>query len=356
MTDLKPIASKAAWLGSQIDYRAEGLHQLSAADLDEIAAGLRELQARGGPDFPDITAENFPLPHLGARLAALRDDLRYGRGFILLRGLSTERFDADDMARILYGLGAHLGTPTPQSWQGEMLGNVIDVSDVETQARGYHKGGGQRMHCDSCDIVALMCLREAVSGGVSRIASAVAVHDRIVAERPELARVLYTAMPYHRMDLDAQYGTGLPSRGPVTTFAVRDGEFSCYLSTVYATRGAGGTLPAEVKEALDMIESLASSPEFYLDMNIRAGDIQFLNNRLLLHGRTNYQDAPDIAARRHMLRLWLRVPDWPELTDAQRVHASDDHRLWLRQREPRMEVPSRYLAAMTHRKEMAAAD
>ncbi len=356
MTDLHTINSKAAWLGSQIDYRTEGLHLLSPADLDELTAALGTLRAGGDPDFPDITSETFPLPRLGTRLATLRDDLRHGRGFILLRGLSTARFNPDDMARILYGLGTHLGTPTPQSWQGEMLGNVIDVSDVETQARGYHKGGGQRMHCNSCDIVALMCLREAVSGGVSRIASAVAVHDRIVTERPDLARVLYTPMPYHRMDLDAQYGTGRPSRGPVATFAVRDGEFSCYLSTVYATRGAGGTLPPDAQRALDMIETLASSPEFYLDMNIRAGDIQFLNNRLLFHGRTNYQDAPDIASRRHMLRLWLRVPDWPELSDNQRVHASDDHRLWLRQRQPYMEVPSRYLAAMTRRKELAAAD
>jgi len=89
VTDLTPIANKAAWLGSQIDYRTEGLHLLSPADLDEIAAGLRVLQSHGNPDFPEITAENFPLPRLGARLATLRDDLRHGRGFILLRGISA---------------------------------------------------------------------------------------------------------------------------------------------------------------------------------------------------------------------------------------------------------------------------
>lgn len=353
--DLRPVASKAAWKGSEIDYRLEGLHQLSPPETEEIDAALRHLRGLGDLDFPAVTPDTFPLPRLGSRLAELRDELRWGRGFILLRGLQRGRYDADDMAGIFYGLGVHLGVPTPQSWQGELLGNVIDVSDVEAQARGYHAGGAQRMHCDSCDIVGLMCLREAIAGGVSRIASAVAVHDQIVRQRPELAAVLYQGLPYKRMDLDAQYGTGRPNAGqPITTFAIRDGEFSSYLSTFYATRGADGALPEPAREALDMIEQLAASPEFHLDMSIEAGDIQFLNNRLMLHGRTNYRDAPDIPNRRHLLRLWLRVPQWPELGNEQRVHTPEDHKLWLRQRRPGMELPVRYLAAMAERKQLAA--
>ena len=37
MTDLTPVAGPGTWLGSQIDYRDEGMHLLSAADLAEIA-------------------------------------------------------------------------------------------------------------------------------------------------------------------------------------------------------------------------------------------------------------------------------------------------------------------------------
>ena len=353
--NLSPIDSAASWKGSELDYRKEGLHQLSAAEANEIDAGLRHLRSLGDLDFLEITPETFPLPQLGIRLGQLRNDLATGRGFVLLRGLDRTRYDADDMARIFYGLGAHIGIPTPQSWQGELLGNVIDVSDIEAQARGYHAGGAQRMHCDSCDIVALMCLREAISGGASRIASAVAVHDRMVRERPDLAAILYAGLPYRRMDLDAKHGTGrVDSRLPISNFAVREGEFSCYLSTAYANRGANGAMPEKTREALDMVERLAASPEFYLDMSIGAGDIQFLNNRLMLHGRTDYQDAPEIARRRHLLRLWLRVPQWRELGDEQRVHTPEDHRLWLRQRHAGMEFPTRYLADMTKRKQMAA--
>jgi len=35
------------------------------------------------------------------------------------------------------------------------------------------------------------------------------------------------------------------------------------------------------------------------------GDLQLLNNRLLLHARTAYQDHPEPERKRHLLRLWL---------------------------------------------------
>ena len=119
----------------------------------------------------------------------------HGRGFLLLRGLPRERYSLDEIGRIYYGLGVHLGRPVAQSYQGELLGNVIDVSDVEAQARGYHAGGGQRMHSDNCDIVALMCVRAARSGGISRIVSAAAVHNTLLETRPDLLEALYGEWP-----------------------------------------------------------------------------------------------------------------------------------------------------------------
>jgi len=101
------------------------------------------------------------------------------------------------------------------------------------------------------------------------------------------------------------------------------------------------------REALDEVQRIAASPDTYLDMSIGEGDIQFLNNRLLLHGRTGYEDHHAMADRRHLLRLWLRVPDWPEQPHSQAMHRAEDHPLWLRQRTPFMEVPSRYLAEIT---------
>ena len=78
--------------------------------------------------------------------------------------------------------------------------------------------------------------------------------------------------------------------------------------------------------------------------------VQFLNNRTIMHGRTDYEDPPDIARRRHMLRLWLQMPTWPALPANQGMQSPADYPLWLRQRTSFMEVPTRYLADMTRRK------
>jgi hypothetical protein len=346
-----PVGGKAAWIGPSIDWREEGLHVLTAEEIAEIDAALVYLRGLGRADFPDITPEKFPLPTLGSLLRQKRDDIRDGRGFLLLRGLPRERYSADDMALIYFGTGAYLGEPIPQSWQGELLGHVIDIADLQEGVRGYNAGGGQRMHTDSCDIVALMCLREAQSGGASRIASAVAVHDHMAVHHPELLQALYDGFIFRRMERDASYGAGVLVR-PISVFSRAADRVSCYVSGSYPFRAveAGDTVMTPLqREALDKFHVLSSSPDFYLDMSIGAGDIQFLNNRLLIHGRTDYRDHPLVAQRRHMMRLWLRVPEWPPISERQAMHTREDHRLWLRQREPFMEMPSVFLQRMTER-------
>jgi hypothetical protein len=357
MNAIMPVEGPGAWLGSRIDYRDVGMHMLSPDEVAEIDAALRHLLSSGDVDFPAITTANFPLPTLSGLLARLGNELRFGNGFLLLRGLPRELYSFDDIARIYAGLGVHIGKLLPQSYHGELLGNVLDVSDIEQQARGYHAGGAQRMHTDTCDIVSLMCMRAAKSGGISRIVSAAAIHDRLLETRPDLVETLYGDYVFRRMELDAKLGDGRLVK-KVVIFSRATGEFSCNMSGSYPRRAveAGDAVMTDLQvEALEEVARLSSSPEFYLDMNIGEGDIQFLNNRLLLHGRTGYEDWPEIARRRHLLRLWLRVPSWPALPVNQGVHSPEDQPLWLRQRTPLMELPSRYLAEMTQRKAALAA-
>jgi Taurine catabolism dioxygenase TauD, TfdA family len=345
------MQERAVWTGATIDYHSDGLHTLTSADVAEIDAALANLHDLGDLDFPAITPATFPLPVLGGFLQDLREELRFGRGFLLLRGIPRERYSTDDMARIYFGLGAHIGLALPQSWQGELLGHVIDVSDIESGARGYHAGGAQRFHTDSCDVVSLMCLQSAKSGGASRICSAIAVHRRLERERPDLLQVLYDGFVFRRREVDADYGSGVLVR-KISVFARTDDEISVFLSGDYPNRAvaAGDAVMTPIqREALDEVQRIAASPETYLDMNIGEGDIQFLNNRMLLHGRTGYEDHREMVRRRHLLRLWLKVPGWPTQPEGQAMHTHEDHPLWLRQRTPSMEMPSRYLAEITAR-------
>ena len=347
------VGGPAAWRGDSIDWKTQCLHVLDADEVEEIDNALGHLKTLGDLDLPDITRTSFPLRAAANTLEKVKQSLWKGRGFAMLRGLPRHRFSADDMARIYFGLGAYLGRPMVQSYQGEWLGHVMDHADLEQNPRGYHSGGHMGMHTDSCDIVGLMCLRTAKTGGASRIASAVALHDELLSTRPDILETLYKGFFYRRMDLDAQFGTGRvlsKQRVPVFTRGAEGGSpLACYFLGGYARsaakRGDSPLTSAEL-EAIGCVERLAESPEFHLDMNFAEGDIQFLNNRLVLHGRTDYQDADAIAQRRHLLRVWLEVPEWPRLPEAQIFHTSEDRAKWSLQRVPRMEMPSTYIAGL----------
>jgi hypothetical protein len=356
-TDILPATGTSVWTGAALASGNSGIHHLDAVELAEIDTALRRLRGLGAIDLPAITMAHFPLFRCRDFLGRALLELRHGLGFLLLRGLPRDRYDADDMARIYFGLGTYLGACLPQSYLGELLGNVVDVSDVEADARGYHAGGGQRMHTDTCDIVSLMCLRAARTGGASRISSAMAVHNELLRARPDLLELLYEGYVCRRMELDARHGDGALVRHRAM-YARQGDEVWCNISGSYPRRAAaaGDAIMSSAQvEALDEIQRLAGSPDFYLDMSIGEGDIQFLNNRLILHGRTDYEDWPEIARRRHMLRLWLSVPSWPALPANQGMHTPADHAGWLRQRRPLMELPSQFLVEMTRRKAEQAA-
>jgi hypothetical protein len=61
-------------------------------------------------------------------------------------------------------------------------------------------------------------------------------------------------------------------------------------------------------EAIDALDRLHEDPRFVLLIDLKAGDLQFLNNRVILHSRTGYEDHPEPEYRRDLIRLWLNLP------------------------------------------------
>ena len=344
-----PIATPAAWKSADIDFAKDGLHLLDADDLRDIDGALQHLLSLGDLDLPEITPATFPLGRMGDFMRRLPERLASGRGFLMLRGLPRQQYSDDDMARIYLGLGSYISKPMVQSYLGDVLGHVIDVSDVEPKSRGYRKGGGLLMHTDSCDIVALMCLRTAISGGESRIASAPAVFNEIVDKRPDVFDILATGLYLKRADEDGKHATRTYSAERVPFITQNKDGVVCYLPTGYARLAEkSGQRPytKEESDALYHVRKVAASPEFYIDMGFSEGDIQFLNNRAIVHGRTDYTDADAIPDRRHLLRLWMTVAQWPEMPPSQIFHTAEDHRMWGQHRTPYGEFPSRHDAKL----------
>ena len=307
------VEGPSAWIGAEMREReAEWTYRLSPSEVAEIEAALKAVQARG-LDIADIRREDFPLPTLGPVLERLRAEVLNGRGFVLLRGMPVEDRPIAESATAYWGVGTWFGSARSQNAKGHLLGHVYDLggsSATDPTIRSYATAERQNFHIDRCDVVALLCLRRAKSGGASAIVSSMTLHNVMAERRPDLLERLYQAFPVDRRgEVPGRQGAVLRSAGVqrICRHIVGAVFPSAYRFRRNASPRRGGS-PPRIIEALDMLGELAGDPELRLDMNFMPGDIQFLHNHTILHARTGYEDWPEVERKRHLLRLWLAPP------------------------------------------------
>lgn len=297
------------WSSEQL---AESLwsEALRGAELEELDAALRHALTKSD-DVLEIGRDDFPLPTLHARLVGIERELIDGRGFVRLRGIDRSRYSQAEMEMIYWGIGMHLGAPWPQNKHGHVLGDVTDYgkSADDHNARGYELGGmALPFHCDGSDLVGLMCLANGVSGGFSAVASSVTIHNRMVREGPELAAELYKPQPY---DFRGEQNPGSPPYYslPVFTHWNRRLFVRCIPPYIFSSQRHPDAprLTQTAIRALQRVEELANDSANHVRMELRPGDMQFINNYHVLHGRTAYEDDRAAGRVRHLKRLWLET-------------------------------------------------
>jgi len=301
----------AAWYGAELaGQEDQWLGRLSQDEMAELEAAARDCLDKG-LDISHITAKEFALPRLGRRLALLQATLLHGIGFGVLRGLPVAQYSREIAAAIFFGVGAHLGQARSQNGDGHLLGHVRDmaVSSSDTNVRIYQTAERQSFHTDSCDIVGLLCLQDAMEGGESMLVSAMTIFNELLRRRPDLLPYLFEPLATDRR---GEVDKGQKPYFQIPVFNWYEG----YLSSIYQRQYIDSAqrfpdaprLTARHREALDMYDDLANDPRLYLPMRLQPGDMQFVHNHTLLHDRTGFRDGPDPADRRHLLRLWLSCP------------------------------------------------
>lgn len=311
-------AGASVWRGPQLAGSDLWTVKLAPADIAELARATDQALA-AELDLTRITAADFPLPALGPRLIALREDLLHGRGFALVRGVPIEGLSRRAAATLFMGLGAHLGGARSQNGKGHLLGHVCDLglSSSDPNVRIYQTHERQTFHTDSCDVVGLLCLREANSGGASLLVSAAAIFNEMRSQRPDLLVRLLRPMAHDRR---GEVPAGLLPWFELPVFSWYAGALTVFYQRQYidsAQRFAEAPrLSQEDVEALDLFDTLANDPRLHLAMRLAPGDIQFVHNHALLHDRTAFVDWPQTDRRRHLLRLWLACPGARELPAA----------------------------------------
>lgn len=301
----RPVTGPAAWKSADMKDPAVWTHVLTAAEINDLDRALRGVQKRGLA-MAQVTQADFPLPVLGPFLRGLEETIRAGRGFALIRGIPVERYTDEEVFLIKWGIGTHLGEKVSQNVYGDLLGHVYDHGrdPDSTRTRGYQTSGELRFHVDRADMTSLLCLRQGRAGGRSRVVSSMAVHNEILARHPEYLPPLYEGVPYIHIE---EAGEMRSWKEPV--FSVTDGVLSCSIrrNTVQKAIERSGIpmAPLEIA-ALRCFDEIAEDPAFVLEMDLEPGDIQFVNNYTILHGRTAFVDGPSPGKKRHLVRLWLK--------------------------------------------------
>lgn len=301
------VKDRSAWYGSDWTGRTDWVEQLSDVEIGDVERAVRGLE-EARREIGAINARDVPLPSLAPRLQQTLDEVLNGRGFALIRGLPVKRWTRRQAAIAFLIVGAHLGNLRMQNAEGHLLGHVRDLgrSSDDPNTRIYQTRERQTHHTDSCDVVGLMCLRKAKSGGVSSLVSSTTIFNEMRRRRPDLLAVLLEPIETDRrgeVPVDGKPYFTIP------VFNYNHGLVSAIYQRQYIESARRfpdvAPLTALQTEALDLLDDLANDPQLNLMMELQPGDIQLVHNHTILHDRTAFEDYPEADRKRHLLRLWL---------------------------------------------------
>lgn len=180
------IEDRSVWYATDT---TDWIEPISTDQIGEVEASVQEIE-RSGVEIEKITPLLVPLPTLAPRLQELLDEVLNGRGFVLIRRLPVERWTRRQAAIAFLIIGAQLGNLRMQNAQGHLLGHVRDLgrSSDDPNTRIYQTRERQTFHTDSCDVVGLMCLQTAKSGGLSSLVSSTTIFNEMRRRRPGSAQ------------------------------------------------------------------------------------------------------------------------------------------------------------------------
>ncbi|KAE8402393.1 hypothetical protein BDV37DRAFT_295394 [Aspergillus pseudonomiae] len=349
-TDLPPgfpksLVSKMAWEREDIsldEAPASGTPYvliLQGPQLVEIDAALRHFQNLAQP-MDTLDPSTFPLPCLHSVLRSVSHNLHSGYGFTLIRGVPVERYTRAENIIIYVGISSHIAAirgRQDHQFEGQpadvMLAHITDMrrpGDVQNYALAAYSDSEVVFHTDVGDIVSLFVLGEPVSGGESLLASGWTVYNALAETRPDLIHVLAEDWP-----IPSAQEPGVFKYRPLLYYQPSCGsapervilQFSRRSFSGFGAHSQPSMLSPTQVEALDALHFLAE--KHHVAMELKKGDMQFINNLSMIHARNSYVDDPE--NRRHLLRLWLRDPQnaWvtpePLRSRADRIY-SENHR------------------------------
>jgi alpha-ketoglutarate-dependent taurine dioxygenase len=306
------IDAPSAWRRSDLrveDYRVA----LSAACLDEIRRAADELRRFPLPTILRQPAE-FDLPRCRAAMKEVRRILDSGVRFAIVERLPLEEIGAAAAIAVYWLLSSMIARPVAQSLAGQMIYDVLDTGRAALPGSGVRPDQTNielKFHTDNSynrtppEIVALLCLRQAKAGGHSRVASFHTLYNALAAQHPEVVPRLYENFRFDRRH-EFHPGEDPVFAAPVFSLGA---ELSARFSAHQIRGGyalSGEPIDAPGGATLAALLELFDDEELSADFDLEPGQLQFVDNRVLGHARSEFEDHAEPERRRHLVRLWLR--------------------------------------------------
>lgn len=308
------ITEPSAWKPAQVDPGGSWRVTLAPAQVAELESALAVANG-AGLALADIDAGNFPLPGLAPVFERIRGELRDGLGFSLLHGFPVEGHAREDIERMYWAFCAHLGFGLTQNSDGTLIHYVTEGHLRPNQdTRGVGNPGVVRMHVDLADCVTLLCIRQPAQSPPSRVASSTTIHNEMLSREPELLERMYRGFIWDRQNEHGENETPT-SAYRVPVFSETGGVVSCRYNRNWMMKAAAcnGGFSDEDEALLDLFDELADANSFEFDFN--PGDIQFVNNYNVLHGRAPHPPAQSEEETRLLMRIWFNIDGLRPLAD-----------------------------------------
>ncbi len=309
------ISDERAWRASTVDDTAAWHYPLSEDCLDSLKRFIGDTRHNPRP-ITEISRQSASSNGCGECLQPVLDTLNAGRGFAVVERVPVEQYSVEGVLSMYWLIGQFLGTPMEQNIQGTLLYDVRDTGkNVAQGARFSVTNAESSFHNDNSfgeplpDLVGLLCLHPAKSGGQSQLISGYALHNELLENHPDVLETLYQLFYFDRRG-QFKARQSPTSQFPIFRWSV--GELTVRYLYYYIQVGheqAGKSLTVDQRRALEVVEGLLRRADFRVEFNLQPGQMLFTNNRWVLHNRTAFEDYPDPERRRHYVRLWLRRHD-----------------------------------------------
>jgi Taurine catabolism dioxygenase TauD, TfdA family len=309
--DMEEAVSSAEWRVADLEQDRSWMFSIDEDARAQLTQMIKAIYVVDRPLF-DYTCDDFDLSPAWNTIVSAIKEAHHGRGFSLVRGLPREGMSEKEFELLNWCIGLHTGVARPQGRATQYISPVRNINtDYRSESgRGFSSNARLDFHVDSADLVTLACYNKAKSGGQSMITSALTARRILMAERPDLAELAHRQFYFSRQNEQAPdealfYGQPLFDVAGGLVF----GKWN--RNRVESAQKIEGVpeLSKGQRETMDVLDEILRRPDLMFTMYLEPGDLQILNNHVMLHSRTDFVDFDQPGQKRLLFRLWLAPPD-----------------------------------------------